>query len=658
MRRTDRDFAEHGLNSLLPAAQCRRLLLLLLTGFLAAQGASAQDSERDGLDDYIRANYTKYEYNIPVRDGVELFTAVYVPKDSSRTYAIMLKRTPYSVRPYGVDHYPKSLGPSESFVRAGFIFVYQDVRGRFLSEGEFTEVTPHRPEKTGSADVDESTDTYDTIEWLTTNVPNNNGKVGMWGVSYPGFYVAAGMIDAHPALRAASPQAPVTDLFMGDDTYHNGAFFLAANFGFHTFFSRREERARPAPSLRFDYGTPDGYQFFLEMGPLSQAEEKYFHHENPYWSDIIEHTTYDEFWKARDISRHLRHVPPAVLTVGGWFDAEDPVGPLKVFRSVEEKNPTVANHLVMGPWSHGVWAWSSGEKLGDVRFNSETAEFYREEIEFPFFDYHLNGNGDGKLAKAWVFQTGTNQWRTFDAWPPPEAVSLKLFLREGGALSWEAPAAEAAEDHYVSDPNRPVPFIGHVASRMPRSYMVGDQRFASKRTDVLVYQTNALTEDVAVVGAVSPDLWVATSGTDSDFVVKLIDVYPDDFPDNEPNPAETRMGGYQQLVRGEPFRAKFRNSFEETEPMVPDQLTRITFDMPDICHVFRRGHRIMIQIQSSWFPLVDRNPQIYTDIPNAKPEDFQKATQRVSRSRGAASSIGLRVLKAVGSTTGSGAPPL
>lgn len=620
------------------------VFLVLATTMLVAAQENDKDEKAEKLATYIKASYTKYEHEIPMRDGKRLFTALYVPKDDSRPYPIMLFRTPYNVRPYGVDQYRRTLGPSENFAREGFIFAYQDVRGRFMSEGEFIEMTPHRPDKKGSADIDESSDTYDTIEWLVKNVPNNNKKVGMWGISYPGFYTAAGMIDAHPALAAASPQAPVSDLFRGDDCYHNGAFFLAANFGFFTFFEKHEEPTRPKPRVPFDYETKDGYEFFLEMGSLSQADAKFFHHENPYWTDLIVHTVYDDFWKERNITVHIDNVPPAVMTVGGWYDAEDLVGPLNIFHAIEENDPATSNHLVMGPWSHGGWAWGDGDRLGHVRFNSKTSEFYREKIEFPFFDHHLNGNGEADLPKAWVFETGTNRWRRFASWPPRGTEIRKLYFRAGGGLSFNPPTEESAADEYVSDPARPVPFVDDIVHGMPQAYMVNDQRFASKRTDVLVYQTEPLTEDVTVLGPISPELWMSTSGTDSDFVVKLIDVYPHDYPDNDPNPAGVRMGGYQQLVRGEPFRAKFRNSLEKPDPMVPGQLTRIAFTMPDIAHVFRRGHRIMVQVQSSWFPLVDRNPQTFVDIPSASAGDFRKATQRVARSKDRSSSIGLPVM--------------
>lgn len=604
--------------------------------------AKAQDNG-DDLAQYIKASYTKFEHEILMRDGITLFTAVYVPKDDSKPYPMILLRTPYSVRPYGVDHYRTTLGPSEKFAREGYIFVFQDVRGRYMSQGTFQEMTPHIADKKSPEDVDESSDTFDTVDWLIKNIPNHNGKVGMWGISYPGFYTAAGMIDAHPALKVASPQAPVMDLYLGDDTYHNGAFFLAANFGFFTSFVEHKKPSLPQRSIPFDYNTKDGYEFFLNMGPLSQANELYFHDEHRYWNDIIDHSTYDEFWKKRSLALHLKNVPKAVITVGGWFDAEDPLGPFEVFHAVEEKNKRTSNHLVMGPWVHGGWARGDGDRLGDVRYNVKTAKYYNEEILFPFFDYHLKGNGEGNFPKAWIFETGTNQWRTYDAWPPKAAEVRQLYLRDGGKLSFDLPEDQGS-DAYTSDPAKPVPFIDRVALGVPRDYIVGDQRFASKRPDVLVYQSDVLTEDVTVAGPISPHLFVSTTGTDSDFVVKLIDVYPNEFPELDPNPTGVPMGGYQQLVKGEPIRAKFRNSLETPEAMTPGEVTELRFDTPDICHVFRRGHRIMIQIQSSWFPLIDRNPQTFVNISKATETDFISAVQHVYHGGEHPSSIGLLVL--------------
>jgi hypothetical protein len=627
----------------------RRIQLALALGLAAtAIGASAPPAADD-----VRARYTKHEYSVPMRDGVRLFTAVYVPKERTEPYPIMLLRTPYSVAPYGVDHYRPALGPSEHFARERFIFAYQDVRGRHMSEGEFVEIRPHDPDKRSPQEIDESTDTYDTIEWLIRNVPGHNGKVGMWGISYPGFYVAAGMIDAHPALVAVSPQAPIGDTFMGDDTAHNGAFFLAANFGFYRVFVERKGAPAPPPSprvARFEYGTPDHYDFFLRQRTL--AGSLAYLKDNPYWQALLEHTTYDEFWRSRAIVPHLRGIKPAVMTVGGWFDAEDLHGPLAVYRAVERTSPGATNVLVMGPWTHGSWASGDGDRVGNLDFASRTGAFYREHIELPFFLHHLKGRA-AAIPEAHVFHTGINEWRQHEAWPPRAAGRKRLYLSAANGLTWDPPAGSADDaDEYLSDPDRPVPYLGYTAVGMRGDYMTEDQRFAAQRPDVLTYRTEPLSGDLGVTGPIEVELHVATSGTDSDFVVKLIDVYPDDFPDPAPTaspapatPANAvRMGGYQQLVRGEPFRGKFRQSFERPVPFEPGRPDVIRFTMPDVAHTFRRAHRIMVQVQSSWFPLVDRNPQTFVDIAKAKPADFQKATQRVYRSAARPSSLGLWVL--------------
>ncbi len=593
----------------------------------------------------VKAHYTKYEYKIPMRDGVHLFTAVYEPKDASHTYPILLNRTPYSIAPYGVDNYRERLGPSAKFDEAGYIFVFQDVRGRYLSEGKFVEMTPHIDHKRGPQDTDNSSDTYDTIEWLLKHVPGNNGKVGIWGISYPGFYTSSSIIDSHPALKAASPQAPMTDLFMGDDAYHGGAFQLAANFGFYVFFKPFDEPTRPPRDfIPFDYETPDGYEFFERMGPLANAM-RYFKGGNFLWNDQVAHDTYDEYWKVRNLASHMHNIHCAVMTVGGWFDAEDIAGPFKTYHSIEEKNPGITNILVVGPWFHGGWAASDGDHLGPVQFNAKTAEFFRDNIQFPFFEQYLKGKGDANLPEAYVFETGTNVWRRYDAWPPKQTTSKMLYLRSGGRLAFDPPqAGEPAFDEYVSDPSKPVPFLDYFALGFPREYMSGDQRFASRRPDVLVYQTPELGRDVTISGPLAVKLRVSTSGTDSDFIVKLIDVYPDDYPDPKPNPSRVRMGGYQQLVRGEPMRGKFRHSFEKPEPFTPGKLSGVDFEMPPVNHCFRTGHRIMVQVQSTWYPLVDKNPQKFIDIPHATEADFQKATERIYHEPGQASGIGVLVL--------------
>lgn len=614
------------------------LALLLLLLF------SVPFSAQEAYD--VRANYEKSEYQIPMRDGVKLFTVVYSPRDKSKKYPILLNRTPYSVGPYGPDAYKTSLGPSPLFMKEGYIFVYQDVRGRYMSEGEFVNMRPHKERKVGPTDIDESTDTYDTIDWLIKNVPNNNGRVGMWGISYPGFYVAVGMIDAHPALKAASPQAPIADWFIGDDFHHNGAFFLPHAFNFLATFGRPRPRPTTETPPRFQHGTPDGYKFFLELGPLQNADRKYFKGDVAFWNEMMEHPNYDDFWKARNTLPHLKNIRPAVMTVGGWFDAEDLYGALHTYKATEKQSPGAYNVLVMGPWYHGGWARSDGDSLGAIRFGSKTAEFYRNEIELPFFNCFLKDKCDRKLPEAYVFETGSNRWRTYTEWPPRTAQPRAIYLREDGRLSFDPPTNERdAFDEYVSDPNKPVPYINGIAIGMTREYMVEDQRFAARRPDVLVYQTEPLAQDLTAAGPVKVTLYVSSTGTDADYVVKLIDVFPDDAPDPEPNPTGVRMGGYQMLVRGEPFRARFRNSFERPEPLRPGEVTKIEFVMPDINHAFLKGHRIMVQVQSTWFPLVDRNPQKFVpNIYKASESDFQKAIQRVHRSRVYASHVTLNVM--------------
>jgi putative CocE/NonD family hydrolase len=592
---------------------------------------------------YLRANFTKYEYKIPMRDGVKLFTAVYAPKDDSLRYPILVTRTPYGVKPYGVDAYRGLL----RYAKEGFIFVLQDVRGRYGSEGEFIDMRPQKPVKAGPRDVDESTDAYDTIDWLVKNTPNNNGRVGMMGISYPGFYTAAGMIDSHPALKCASPQAPIADCFMGDDVHHHGAFYLADNFGFFSNFGQKLDDPTREQSKRFDFKTPDGYDFYLKLGPLANADRFYFKGKIRFWDDLMRHGTYDEFWQARNLGPQLKNVKAAVMTVGGWYDAEDLFGPLAVYRAVERNNPGTTNLLVMGPWSHGGWSGGDGDRLGNVNFFAKTAEFYRDHIELPFLKHFLKDDPKFDLPKAYVFETGTAQWRRYDAWPPRNAREQMLYLRAGGKLSFEPPVdSENSYDEYESDPAKPVPALSNIAIGMSREYMVDDQRFASSRPDVLVYESGVLDEDVTIAGPITARLHVSTSGTDSDWIVKLIDVYSGDYPNPEPNPTGVQMGGYQQLVRGEPMRGKFRNSYEKPEPFEPGKVTQVDWVMPDAYHTFRRGHRIMVQVQSSWFPLVDRNPQKFCDIYRAQSDDFQKATERVYHSPDARSAIQVLRLKA------------
>lgn len=627
----------------------RRLLLPLLASLLApAQPRTAAPQPPPQIQEraaYIRQHYTKHEVLIPMRDGVRLFTSIYVPKDRSRTYPILLLRTPYSVAPYGIDNYRTSLGPaSEKFMREGFIFAYQDVRGRGRSEGEFVHVRPHIPVKKSKNDVDESSDTYDTIDWLVKNVAGNNGRVGMWGISYPGFYAAMGAIDSHPALKAVSPQAPVINWFLGDDFRHNGALFLVHAFNFLGAFGRpRPEEALLAGS-RFQIDGPDAYTFHLSIGPLANYDEKLFKGQVKFWRELLENDTYNDFWKSRDLRQYLTNLKPAMLTVGGWFDAEDVYGPLRLYESAERQNPGAVNMLVEGPWSHGGWARSDGTALGNISFAVNTSKFFQDEIEYPFFAQHLKGQGGGSLPEAYVFETGRNEWHRMDAWPPREARRRTFYFREDGRLSTDPPTAGEAFDEYLSDPNRPVPFLPYIDRGMNYNYMTDDQRFAATRPDVLVYQTEPLASDVRVAGPLKAVLHVSTTGTDADWVVKLVDVFPNDAPDPQPNPRAVRMGGYQMLVRGEPFRGRFRNGFDKPAPFTPGKVELVEFELPDVFHTFRRGHRIMIHVQSSWFPLVDRNPQKFVRIHEAKPSDFIRATHRVFRSRQAASAVILPVL--------------
>jgi putative CocE/NonD family hydrolase len=638
----------------------RRYASILILILAVAIPRLPAQTKPDAVPEFdVRAHYTKYEYSIRMRDGVHLFTSVYVPKDASRTYPFLINRTPYSVAPYGVDQYRKRLGPSSAFDASGYIFVFQDVRGRFLSEGTFVEMTPHIDNKKSNQDIDDSSDLYDTLEWLLQNVPNHNGKAGIWGISYPGFYTSSSIVDTHPALKAASPQAPISDLYMGDDAYHNGAFMLAANFGFYAFFTPQKKPELPKPEVAFDYGTPDGYQFYLNAGPIANLSG-YLGGNGALWEDQIKHDTYDDYWQVRNLTPHLKNIHCAVLTVGGWFDAEDLEGPFRTYHAIGKNNPGIFNALVVGPWVHGGWARYQGNHLGRVSFASNTSDYYNKNILFPFFEQHLKGAADAKLPGAYVFETGTNVWRQYSAWPPKAAAAKTLYFHPNGLLSFEPPAAGSqAFDEYISDPGKPVPFVAYAAQDAPQEYMLSDQRFASSRTDVLSYQSAVLQQDVTIAGPVAPRLFVSTSGTDSDFDVKLIDVYPSDFPANKSDDEEddqsrphrtdvetpeSAMGGYEQLVRGEPFRGKFRHSFEKPEPFTPGRVEEIDFSMPDVNHTFRRGHRIMVQVQSSWFPLTDRNPQTFVRIPEAKASDFVKATERVYHGQGQASGVEVQVL--------------
>jgi hypothetical protein len=638
------------------ATRCTVLAVLLaLTPAASAQAPAKPASPSDSEErvEYIRSRYTKFEYRIPMRDGARLFTAVYVPNDASagKRYPILLLRTPYTVSPYGADRYSKRIGPSAAYEKEGFIFAYQDVRGRNMSEGEFVNVRPQRGAKRGPKEIDESTDAYDTIDWLVKNVPHNNSRVGMWGISYPGLYASAGAIDSHPALKAVSPQAPIADWFW-DDMYRHGAFNLALAFNFFSSFGK----PRPQPIAneeweRFEHGTPDSYQFFMEMGPLSNADARHFKGGISFWNDIVAHPNYDDFWKARNILPHLRNIKAAVLTVGGWYDTEDLYGPLRTYSAIEKQNPGISNMLMMGPWPHGGWMRTEGKSLGDAEFGFATSNTYLE-LSLSFFKHHLKGGENPNLPEALVFETGANRWRRFDAWPPKNVREARLYFQPKEALSFSAPSGSGPSlfDEFISDPARPVPYTAEITPDWAKNYMTEDQRFASRRPDVLVFQTEPLTQDLTLAGPLEADLWVSTTGTDADWVIKLIDVNPgkmQGWTKADDEAGKKNRGSQQALVRGEPFRGRFRESYSEPKPFKPGEPTRVRFTINDVFHTFQRGHRVMIQVQSSWFPFIDRNPQTF--VPNifqAKESDFVKATHRVYRSPSQPSFVKVNVLPA------------
>lgn len=615
----------------------------------APQAAASQDARLDPLKqraDYIREHYTKFEYRIPMRDGKRLFTAVYVPNDADRkkTYPVLMVRTPYSIAPYGADQYKGMLGPTAEYEKEGYIFAFQDVRGTYMSEGEFLNMRPHIDVKRGSNDVDESSDTYDTIDWLIKHLPQQNGKFGQWGISYPGFYTSAGAIDSHPALKAISPQAPIADWFRGDDMHRNGALNLSMAFTFfHSFGVPRPEPTEKRGWREFNYGTPDAYEFFLKLGPLANVNAQYFKGGIPFWNDIIAHPDYDQFWQSRNLLPHLKNIKAAVLTVGGWYDTEDLYGPLQTYKAIEKLNPGIQNTLVIGPWIHGGWTRSNGDQVGDAHFGYKTVNNYQP-VELAFFRHHLKGAEQPRLPEAWMFETGANRWRGFDSWPPQQVKDQALYFHADGKLRFSAPnEQQPAFDEYLSDPAKPVPYTTEIMNGWSKNYVAADQRFASSRPDVLSWETEVLEQDVTLAGPLEADLFVSVTGSDADFVVKLIDVSPPDLKEQG-----VQRGHQQTLVRGEPFRARYRQSFSQPLAMVPGQITPVRFSINDVLHTFKRGHKIMVQVQSSWFPFIDRNPQTFVpNIYEAKASDFIKANHRVYRSAGQASALRVKVLPAI-----------
>ncbi|MET3979150.1 putative CocE/NonD family hydrolase [Mucilaginibacter sp. UYP25] len=607
----------------------KKLSALILFIAATCSGVFAQSN-------YVKEHFTKKDVYITMRDGVKLFTSIYTPIDASKDkkYPIMMQRTCYSIAPYGETKYPGSLGPSKYIMQEGYIFVYQDVRGRYKSEGTWTNMTPVIDDKKSKKDVDEGSDTYDTIDWLIKNAAGNNGKVGQWGISYPGFYTAAGILSNHPALKASSPQAPISDFFF-DDFHHNGAFIESYFFTFPVFGVQKTDTTSKAwyANTMFSPGTKDGYQFLMDLGPLKNADKYY--KDNFFWQETVNHPSYDEFWQKRGLLKHYNKVKPAVMLVGGWFDAEDLTGPLAIYKTIEKKDPSAYNTIVMGPFGHGRWSRETGHTMhSNIYFGDSIATFYQKNIEQKFFNHFLKGKGDKNsgLPEAYMFNTGKNEWRKFNKWPATEASHLKFYLSADGKLADAAPAQGSTT--FVSDPMKPVPYTEDNTTTMgftPHNYMSEDQRFAGRRTDVLVFQTDVLTDDVTLGGEIMANLKVATTGTDADWIVKLVDVYPADEPNNPYMPNKNIiLSNYQQMVRSQIMPARFRDGFEKAIPMVANQKTDVNFHLNDVLHTFKKGHRIMIQVQSTSFPLYARNPQKFVENPyKAEATDYQKATHTV-----------------------------
>ena len=632
------------------AMKAPRIIVSIITSWAVVALVACCKSQPLPDSIFIRENFNKHEFQIPMRDGIRLFTAVYVPKDTSEARPILLTRTPYSVRPYGPESYIQNPTPfRDRYFRERYIIVFQDVRGRYMSEGTFVDVRPYRPIKKGSWDIDETTDTYDTVDWLVKNVPHNNGRVGVSGISYGGFYSSMAAIDAHPAVKAVSPQAPVSRWMGGDDFFHNGAFLLSHAFDFYIGFGR----PRPFPVKetwpKFDHGTTDGYEFFLRLGPVKNANIRYMKDSVAFWNEMSRHWRWDRFWQERDVLPHLRNIRPAMLFVGGWFDTENLWGALNGYAEVERWNPGTSNQLVMGPWYHHQWGSDSGYTLGSFEWGSPTAAFFIDSIEVPFFRYHLEGKGNLRSFEAAVFLTGRNEWRFLGSWPPHDADSVKIFLGGQGRLSFHSLIeSPPAFDEYVNDPATPVPYTDEIVHWYNHAFMVGDQRFASRRPDVVTYQSEVLRDDLTLAGPIDARLFVSSSGTDCDWIVKVVDVFPDDTPEPDPNPRGVKLGGYQMLVRGDVLRGKFHSSMSEPRPFIPGKITPIDLRLQDIYHTFKKGHRLMVQIQSSWFPMIDRNPGKFINIFNAEESDFQKTTQRVYHSTRYPSFLRVNVERSVG----------
>ncbi len=597
-------------------------------------------------------NYTKQEVNISMRDGKNLFTCIYAPKSSAEKHPILIMRTPYSCAPYGNGFFSKRLYASywKEYLKENYIIVIQDVRGRYMSEGEFVDVRPFIENKKLKTDIDEASDTYDAIDWLVKNVSNNNGNVGVFGISYPGFYSTMAALSNHPAIKAVSPQAPVTDWFIGDDFHHNGAFSLMDGFNFYSSFGLPRAKPTSEQEKNYDFPEKDNYSFYLKQGALKNFK-KLFSDTVKFWNELMEHPNYDAWWKARDARRACKNIKPAMLVVGGTFDAEDCYGAWSLYKAIEKQSPATNNKLVMGPWFHGGWSRGLGANLGNVRFGSKTSEHYQQNLEIPFFNFYLKNKGDvSKIAEANVFFTGENNWKTFDTWPSKKVENTLIYFNQNQKLSFQKPSSTNSSSKYTSNPNKPVPYAEDVHLNRTREYMSDDQRFAARRTDVLVFETDILQNDITLAGTVIADLKVMLSTTDADFVVKVIDVFPDDFKYDttfccKGVKNEAEMAGYQMLVRGEIMRGRFRNSFEKPEAFKPNTIETVKFELPDVAHTFKKGHKLMIQVQSSWFPIFDRNPQQFVDIYKCSDADFIESEIKVFHQNDNSSGIILPILK-------------
>ncbi len=601
---------------------------------------------------WVVNNYTKLERMIPMRDGIKLFTCIYTPKNSKEKNPILMMRTPYSCAPYGEGRISPRLynGYWKEYLKENYIIVIQDVRGKFMSEGAFEDVRPYIKNKKTKKDIDESTDTYDTADWLLKNIKNNNGKIGIFGISYPGFYATMAAASKHPAIKAVSPQAPVTEWFLGDDFHHNGAFALMDAFSFYYSFGMPRPTPTTSPAPHFNYPERDNYSFFLNTGPFKNFTVL-FKDSIKFWNQITQHPNYDSFWQLRDARQACYDIKSSMLVVGGLFDAEDCYGAWNLYKALKKQSPATKTKLVMGPWVHGGWSRGDGSNLGNIRFGDKTSYYYQKEIEIPFFNYHLKGKGNiSSMPEAQVFFTGENTWKNFSNWPPESSSAETFYFQSNGKLNKNKPQENEAFTTYISDINKPVPYAKDVHLHRTKEYMIDDQRFAWRRPDVISFETNPLEEDVTLAGVVTAILKVAVSGTDADFVVKLIDVFPNDFKYDSTyccknNYPETEMAGYQMLVRGEIMRGRYRKSFENPIPFVPQQTDEVKFDLPDVAHTFKKGHKIMIQIQSSWFPLFDRNPQQFVNIYTCSEKDYINAEVKLYHDRQNSSCIVLPILK-------------